>query len=128
MDSSDSYNGDDAPCFLWEWRASKDHYFEATRENGQLDIHLGASQAALLAVEKEANAARAWLAESDAMVAGKMNSKNAFIPISIVLYIDNSPVSVIASLDGAVGVPSTGGERSRGCHQRPGLPHQRLSS
>ena len=87
LDSSDSYNGDDAPCFLWEWRASKDHYFEATRENGQLDIHLGASQAALLAVEKEANAARAWLAESDAMVEGKMNSKKTLLLISTVFIL-----------------------------------------
>ena len=86
-DSSDSYNGDDARCFLREWRAAQDHHSEATRENGQLEIHLGVSQAALHAAEGEASTARAWLAESDAMVAGKMDSKNTFILISTVLIL-----------------------------------------
>ena len=43
-----------------------------------------ASQAALHAAEEEASAAQAWLAKSDAMVAGKMDSKNAFILISTI--------------------------------------------
>ena len=77
LDSSDSYNGDDTQHFLQEWRAAQNHYSEVTRENGQLEIRLGVSQAALRAAEEEANAVRAWLAESDAMVAGKMNSRNA---------------------------------------------------
>ena len=42
-DASDSYNSDDTWCFLQEWRAAQDRYFEATRENGQLEIYLGAS-------------------------------------------------------------------------------------
>ena len=84
-DSSNSYNGDDARRFLQEWRATKDHYSEVTRENGQLESHLKASQTALLAAKEEANAARAWLAESDAMVVGKRNSKKTFISISTIL-------------------------------------------
>ena len=56
-DSSDSYNDDDARCFLREWRVAQDHYFEATWENGQLEICLRVSQASLHAVEEEASAA-----------------------------------------------------------------------
>ena len=56
LDSSDSYNGDDARRFLREWRAAQNRYSEATRENGQLEICLGASQAALHAAEEEASA------------------------------------------------------------------------
>ena len=87
-DSSDSYNGDDAQRFLREWRTAQNRYSEATRENGQLEICLGVSQAALHAAEEEANAVRAWLAESDAMVVGKMNSMNAYTLTSIVFHVD----------------------------------------
>ena len=80
-DSSDSYTSNDARCFLQQWRAAKDHYSKATQENGQLEIHLEASQATLLTAEEETNAARARLAESDAMVAGKMDSKKTSILI-----------------------------------------------
>ena len=59
-----------------------------TREIGQLEIHLEVSQAALHAVEEEASAVWARLAESDAMVVGKMNSMNAFTLTSIVLHVD----------------------------------------
>ena len=86
-DSYDSYNGDDARRFLLEWRAAQDRYSEATRENGQLEIHLGASQAALLATEEEASAAQARLAESNAMVAGKMNSKKTLLLISTIFAV-----------------------------------------
>ena len=55
-DSSDSYNGDDARRYLHEWRMAQNHYSEATWENGQLEIHLGVSQAALHAAEEEASA------------------------------------------------------------------------
>ena len=82
-DSSNSYDGDDARCFLREWRAAQNHYSEGTRENGQLEICLGVSQAALHAAEEEASAVRVWLVKFDAMVVGKMNSRNAFIMISI---------------------------------------------
>ena len=58
-----------------------------TQENGQLEICLGVSQATLHAAEEEASATRAWLGESDAMVAGKINSRNAFILISIVFIL-----------------------------------------
>ena len=77
-DSFDSYNDDNARCFLQEWRAAQDRYSEATQENGQLEICLGVSQAALHAAEEEGSTARARLAESDAMVAGKMDSENIF--------------------------------------------------
>ena len=87
MDSSNSYNGDDARRFLWEWRAAQNHYSEATRENGQLKICLGASQVALHVAKEEASAAQAWLAESDTMVVGKMDSRNTFILISTVFIL-----------------------------------------
>ena len=66
---------------------AQDHYFEATRENGQLEIRLRTSQATLLTAEEEASTARAWLAESDAMVVGKMNSKKTLISISSVFVL-----------------------------------------
>ena len=77
LDSSDSYNGDDARRYLHEWRMAQNRYSDATWENGQLEIHLEVSQAALHTTEEEASTIRAWLAESDAMVAGKINSRNA---------------------------------------------------
>ena len=55
-DSSDSYNGDDARRYLHEWRMAQNHYSEATWENGQLEIRLRVSQAALYAAEEEASA------------------------------------------------------------------------
>ena len=76
-DSSDSYNGDNTRHFLWEWRVAQNRYSEVTRENDQLEIHLGVSQAALHAAEEEASAVRARLAEPDTMAAGKMNSTKA---------------------------------------------------
>ena len=82
--SSDSSNSYDGRRFLREWRAAQNHYSKATRENSQLEICLGVSQVALHAAEEEASAARAWLAESNAMVAGKMNSMNAFTPTSTI--------------------------------------------
>ena len=91
LDSSDSYNGDDAQRFLWEWRAAQNRYSEATRENGQLEIRLGASQAALHAAEEEASAARARLVESDAAVTGKTGFRDIFILISIVFILIAPP-------------------------------------
>ena len=67
----------------------------------------------LHAAEEEASVVRARLAESDAVVTGKMISKDVSIPISHCLYLDNSPFSVIISPDDAVGVSPTGSER--GC-------------
>ena len=86
-DSSNSYNGDDARRFLQEWRVAKDCYSEATRDNGQLESHLEASQAALLATEEETNASQTRLAESDSMVAGKRNSKKTFVLIFTVFVL-----------------------------------------
>ena len=51
--------------------------------NDQLEIRLGVLQAALNAAKEEANAVRAWLAESDTTVAGKMSSMNVSILVSI---------------------------------------------
>ena len=87
LDSFDSYNGDDARCFLQEWWPAKGRYSKATQENGFLESRLEASQATLLTAKEEANAAWAWLAESDAMVAGKRNSKKTFISIFIVFVL-----------------------------------------
>ena len=77
FDSSNSYNDDNARRYLHEWRMAQNRYSEATWENGQLEVHLGVSQATLHATEEEASVVRAWLAESDAMVAGETNSRNA---------------------------------------------------
>ena len=81
--SSNSYDGDDARCFFREWRAAEDRYSEAIRNNGQLEIRLGVLQATLNAMEEETNAVRAWLAESNTAVVGKMSSMNVFIPASV---------------------------------------------
>ena len=45
------------------------------------------SQATLLAAKEEASVAQAWLAESDTMVVGKMNSKKTLISLSIVFVL-----------------------------------------
>ena len=60
LDSSDSYNGDDARRYLHEWRMAQNHYSEVTWENGQLEIHLEVSEATPHAAEEEASAVRAW--------------------------------------------------------------------
>ena len=57
MDSSNSYNGDDARRYLHEWRMAQNRYSEVTWEIGQLEIRLGVSQAALHADKEEANTA-----------------------------------------------------------------------
>ena len=57
------------------------------QKNGQLEIRLGVSQAALHAAKEEASAVRARLAESDAMVAGKMDSRSTFTMISTVFIL-----------------------------------------
>ena len=91
-DSSDSYNSDDARRFLWEWRAAQNLYSEATRENGQVEILLEASQAALHAAEEEASAIRARLTKSDAVVTGKMIFRDVSILISHCLHLDSFPL------------------------------------
>ena len=78
-DSSVSYTSDDARRFLQEWRVAKDNYSKETRENNQLEILLEAFQATLLAAEEETNATWGRLAESDAMVVGKMDSKKTSV-------------------------------------------------
>ena len=66
---------------------AQNRYSEATWENGQLEIRFGVSQAALHAAEEEASTVRAWLAKSDAMVAGKMNPMTAFVLTSIIFIL-----------------------------------------
>ena len=83
--------------------------------NGQLEIRLGVSQAALHAAEEEASAVRARLAESDAAVVSKMSSMNASILISTIFILIVLSFFVIVSPDSAVGVPPTGGEHGHGC-------------
>ena len=52
------------------------------RNNCQLEICLGVFQAVLNTAEEEASAVRARLAESDAVVAGKMSSMNVSFLVS----------------------------------------------
>ena len=85
--SSNSYDGDDARRFFQEWRAAEDRYSKAIRNNDQLEIHLGVLQVALNVAEEEASAGRAWLAESDAMVASKASSMDASILISTIFIL-----------------------------------------
>ena len=65
------------------------------KKNGQLEIHLGVFQVALNAAEEEASAVRAWLAESNATVAGKTSSMNDSILIStffiLIVFSDRQP-------------------------------------
>jgi len=86
-DSSDSYNGNDARRYLHEWRMAQNRYSEVTWENGQLEIRLRVSQAALHVAEEEASAIRAQLAKSDAMVVGMMNPMKAFVMTSIIFIL-----------------------------------------
>ena len=81
--SSNSYDGDDTRRFFREWRAAEDRYSEAIRNNGKPEIRLGVLQAALNVAEEEANVVRARLAESDAVVAGRMSSMNVSILVSV---------------------------------------------
>ena len=94
-DSSNSYSGDDARCFFQEWRAAEDRYFDTIQNNGQLEIRLGVFQAALNVAEEEASAVRAWLAESNVMVARKTSRMHASILIStvfiLIVFYDRQP-------------------------------------
>ena len=102
-------------------------YSEATWENGQLEIRLGVSQATLHAAEEEASAVRARLAESDAIVAGKMNSLKAFCSDFHNLHLDRLLVFMIVSPDSIVGISPTGGEHDHRRCQCPGFLHRHLS-
>jgi hypothetical protein len=62
---------------------TKDRYSEVIQNNGLLEICLGVFQAALNVAKEEASTIRAWLAESDAVVAGKVSSMN----VSILVFI-----------------------------------------
>lgn len=43
VDSTDSYNGDDAWCFLHEWDKVLGHHWEVTQETKHLEVTLAAS-------------------------------------------------------------------------------------
>ena len=68
--SGDSYNGDDARCYLHWWKGTRDLYSEAIREIVCLQLCFEVTQAALTAAEGETTAARAMLSASDGRVAG----------------------------------------------------------
>lgn len=68
-DFADSYNGDDARCFLRERNDTCNLYSEATHEVQWLEYCLVATQAALSAAEGETSAAQALLAKADTKVA-----------------------------------------------------------
>lgn len=104
---------------------AQDHDSEATRKSGQLEIRLRVFQAALHEAEEETSVIRAWLAKSDATVAGKISSMNASILISTAFYLDSFLLSVIVSPDSEVGVPPTSIECGHGYRQCLGSPYQR---
>ena len=68
--SSDSYNGDDARCYLRWWKGTRDLYSKATREIVHLKLCLEVTQAALTVAEGEASTAQAMLSATDGRVAG----------------------------------------------------------
>jgi hypothetical protein len=80
VDFSNLYNGDDAHCYLQEWRMAKGRYSKVSRENGQLEICLKVTEVTLHATEEETSIVWTGLAKADAMVAGKFHflRENAF--------------------------------------------------
>ena len=89
VDSSDSYNGDDARCYLHKRDEALGHHWDATKEIERLEAALAASQTTLAAVEGESSAAWAWLAESNARVVGRIFRRN-LVPLlfcSVVLLL-----------------------------------------
>lgn len=76
VDSSDSYNGDDAWCYLHKWDEALGHHWDVTQETERLEAALAASQTALTTVEGESSAARARLADSNARVTGRPFRRN----------------------------------------------------
>ena len=79
IDSTDSYNGDDAWCFLHERDKVLGHHWEATQENERREAALVASQTSLATVEGESSAVQAGLADFDARVAGRFPQKQLYI-------------------------------------------------
>jgi len=76
IDSTDSYNRDDAQHYLYEWDEALGHHWEATQEIERLEATLPASQTALTAIEGESSTTPARLADSDARVAGRILKRN----------------------------------------------------
>ena len=68
--SGDSYNGDDARCYIRWWKGTCDLYSETTREIVRLQLCLEVTQAVLTTAEGEASTARAMLSAADGRVAG----------------------------------------------------------
>jgi hypothetical protein len=72
----DSYNGDDAWRYLYEWDEALGHHWVVTQETEHLEATLAASQTTLTAMEGESSAAWARLADSGARVAGRILRRN----------------------------------------------------
>ena len=68
--SGDSYNGDDARCYLHWWKGTRDLYSEAIRDIVRPQLCLEVTQAVLTTAEGEASTARAMLSAADGRVAG----------------------------------------------------------
>lgn len=68
--SMDSYNGDDTRRFRRQLEDMWNLYSESTELNGQLELHLGAQQVALVAAREELAVARSRLSEADAAMVG----------------------------------------------------------
>lgn len=112
-DSSDSYNGDDARCFLLERNEVWGLYSDATHEVGRLDFCRSALQAALDAAEGEAITDGARLAESDARVAGKIFFEKILFHDFILMIFFYGPLFLFLFVNSgcAAGSPPAGGER-----------------
>ena len=112
IDSTDSYNGDDARHYLYELDEALGHHWEVTQETEHLEAALAASQTALAIVEGESSAARARLADSNARVVGRTLKRNPALSPSLfyhVLLDDSFSFHFIP--DRGIGGPPTGGEQ-----------------
>jgi hypothetical protein len=122
IDSTDSYNGDDAWCYLYEWDKALGGHWEVTQETERLEAAMAASQTTLAAVEGESSAARVWLADSDAKVVGRILRRNT-VPLSLCsvmffLMILSLPISALTeklealqlAANNAARVPNTQGD------------------
>ena len=81
IDSTISYNGDDARRYLYEWDKVLGHHWEVTQETEHLEAALATSQTTLTTMEGESSVAWVWLADSDARVVGRILKRN-HVPLS----------------------------------------------
>jgi hypothetical protein len=98
-DPSNSYTGDDVRRYLHEQDEALGRCWEAAWETECLEAALTTSQTALTTVEGESSAARAWLAESDARVAGRIFRSNSVssssCPITLFMMISSFFIIVL---------------------------------